>query len=92
MNIIRHNNLFQSEPYALYKNDTAPLTGNDQYEGFVIDLIHEIALLEGFNYTFIRNPDDKNGDYNETTKTWNGMIGDILSGVNYFYLETIRDH
>ncbi|KAF5280669.1 hypothetical protein FQA39_LY05317 [Lamprigera yunnana] len=69
-----------SEPYVFYKNSTSTLLGNDQFEGFVIDLIYEISQLEGFNYTLIRNEDDKNGDYDPITKTWNGMIGDILSG------------
>lgn len=60
---------------------TTPLTGNDQYEGFAVDIIKELAFMEGFNYTFIRNEDDTNGAYNAKTDTWNGMIGDVLSGV-----------
>ncbi|KAK4881572.1 hypothetical protein RN001_004891 [Aquatica leii] len=69
-----------SEPYAFFKNSTSALVGNDQFEGFVVDLIYEISKLEGFNYTLIRNEDDKNGDYDPVTKTWSGMIGDVLSG------------
>lgn len=63
------------------------LTGNTQYEGFSIDLIHELSLLEGFNYTFLRNPDDKNGNYNSDTGKWDGMMGDVLSGVTNFIIK-----
>uniref|UniRef100_A0A1Y1KNL0 Ionotropic glutamate receptor C-terminal domain-containing protein n=2 Tax=Photinus pyralis TaxID=7054 RepID=A0A1Y1KNL0_PHOPY len=69
-----------SEPYTFYKNSSTVLLGNDQFEGFVVDIISEISKLEGFNYTLIRNEDDKNGDYDPVTQSWNGMIGDILSG------------
>ncbi|XP_031334835.1 glutamate receptor ionotropic, kainate 2-like isoform X2 [Photinus pyralis] len=68
------------QPYAMLKTTSAPLTGNDQFEGFAIDLIRELSNLEGFKYTFIRNEDDLNGSYNSTSGKWNGMIEDILSG------------
>lgn len=52
------------------------------FEGFVIDIIREISLMEGFKYKFVRNMDDRNGDFNPTTKKWNGMIGDLLHKVS----------
>ncbi|KAF2905279.1 hypothetical protein ILUMI_00899 [Ignelater luminosus] len=70
-----------TEPYGMLKETQVKLEGNDQYEGFAIDIIHELSKLEGFNYTFIVRADKKNGDYNETTKEWSGMIGDVINRV-----------
>ncbi|KAK5649935.1 hypothetical protein RI129_000964 [Pyrocoelia pectoralis] len=68
------------QPYAMLKTTSTALTGNDQFEGFSIDLIHELSILEGFKYTLIRNEDDLNGSLNPTSGKWNGMIQDILTG------------
>lgn len=57
------------------------LYGNEQYEGFGIDLIMEMANLEGFNYTFIIQEDKSNGARNEKTGKWSGMIGKVMDGV-----------
>ena len=27
--------------------------------------------------------DNMFGDYNETTRSWNGLVGDLVSGVNH---------
>lgn len=55
------------------------LSGNDRYEGFGIDLIHELSLLVGFNYTFIIRHDKSNGAKGSNGK-WSGMIGDVMDG------------
>ncbi|KAF5280668.1 hypothetical protein FQA39_LY05316 [Lamprigera yunnana] len=68
------------QPYAMLKSTSSKLTGNDQFEGFSIDLIKELAKLEGFKYNFVRNEDDLNGSYNSTSGKWNGMMNDILTG------------
>ncbi|GJQ66264.1 hypothetical protein Trydic_g15637 [Trypoxylus dichotomus] len=67
-------------PYGMLKESEEPLSGNDRFEGFAIDLIHELSLIEKFNYTFIIREDKANGDWNNETKQWSGMIGDILTG------------
>ncbi|GLV43975.1 Kainate-type ionotropic glutamate receptor subunit 1D [Carabus blaptoides fortunei] len=67
----------ETEPYAMYRESSAKLTGNDRYEGFGIDLISELALLLGFKYTFLLHPDSNYGSYNKTTKEWNGMIREL---------------
>ena len=36
----------------MLKETSEQLIGNDRFEGFCIDLIHEIATDLGFNYTF----------------------------------------
>lgn len=49
------------------KDSAEKLSGNDQFEGYGIDLIHEIALLLGFNYSFRLVPDGKYGGLNKET-------------------------
>lgn len=41
------------------KEAAAKLTGNNQFEGYAIDLIHEISLILGFNFTFRLVPDGR---------------------------------
>lgn len=66
----------------MLKESAKPLTANDRFEGFAIDLIYELSLVEKFNYTFIIREDKANGDWNNKTGQWSGMIGDLLSGVS----------
>lgn len=73
----------------MLKETQVKLEGNDQYEGLAIDIIHELSKLEGFNYTFIVRGDKKNGDYNETTKEWSGMIGDVISRVMFSFSDNL---
>uniref|UniRef100_A0A8W7PVP5 Ionotropic glutamate receptor C-terminal domain-containing protein n=1 Tax=Anopheles coluzzii TaxID=1518534 RepID=A0A8W7PVP5_ANOCL len=54
------------------------LTGNERFEGFGIDLIHELSLMLGFNYTFILQEDGVYGSLNRDTKKWNGMVLELL--------------
>ncbi|CAG9769593.1 unnamed protein product [Ceutorhynchus assimilis] len=68
-----------TEPYGMLKETSENLVGNERYEGFSIDLIHELSLLEGFNYTFTVQHDGKNG--NKVNGRWTGMIGAVIDGV-----------
>nr|QNL15101.1 ionotropic receptor 4 [Aulacocentrum confusum] len=67
-----------SAPYCMLKDSTMELKGNAQYEGYNVDLIHEISRILGFNYTFTIVPDKKYGSYNKVTKEWDGMIKELL--------------
>lgn len=60
------------------KDSAEKLSGNDQFEGYGIDLIHEIATLLGFNYTFRLVPDGRYGGYNKETGEWDGMVRELL--------------
>jgi ionotropic glutamate receptor len=71
------------------KESSVPLHGNERYEGFGIDLIAELSKELGFNYTFIIREDKKNGEYDETTNEWNGMIGDVINKVGTNHREKI---
>nr|XP_037875292.1 glutamate receptor ionotropic, kainate 2 [Bombyx mori] len=54
-------------------------TGNDRYEGYSKDLIHEI-LKESLklNYEIEIVPGNGYGSYNKDTKSWDGLIGQLL--------------
>ncbi|KAK0084291.1 hypothetical protein PV325_007314 [Microctonus aethiopoides] len=67
-----------SAPYCMLKDSSKELQGNAQYEGYSIDLIHEISRILGFNYTFRIVPDKKYGSYDKEKKEWNGMIKELL--------------
>lgn len=64
----------------MLKETSENLVGNERYEGFSIDLIDELSLLEGFNYTFTVQHDGKNG--NKVNGRWTGMIGAVIDGVS----------
>lgn len=64
------------------RESSQKLVGNDQFEGYAIDLIYEISKLLGFNYTLKLVPDGRYGSYNEDTKEWDGMMGELLQQVN----------
>lgn len=68
----------------MLKETASSLTGNDRFEGFGIDLIHELSLIEGFNYTFVIRADKANGSKNKTTGKWSGMIGDVREYVSLY--------
>ncbi|XP_017769340.1 PREDICTED: glutamate receptor ionotropic, kainate 2-like [Nicrophorus vespilloides] len=67
-----------TDPYGMLKESQSSLTGNDRFEGFGIDLIHELSVMEGFNYTFIIREDKSNGAKHPVTGKWSGMIGDLM--------------
>lgn len=72
------------------KEASNKLIGNDQYEGFGIDLIECLSEMLGFNYTFILQDDGANGSYNRTTGTWDGMLRKIKDGVSSIILLLVQ--
>lgn len=65
----------------MLKETSAQLTGNDRFEGFGIDIIHELSVMLGFKYEFRLQEDGAYGSLNPETKEWNGMIGAIRARV-----------
>ncbi|KAG4072084.1 hypothetical protein HA402_015583 [Bradysia odoriphaga] len=65
-------------PYGMLTDSTTKLSGNDRFEGFGIDLIHELSLVLGFKYEFRLQEDGKYGSVNNVTKEWDGMIGEVI--------------
>lgn len=66
----------------MLKDSATLLTGNDRFEGFGIDLIHELSLMLGFNYTFTLQEDKVYGSIINGTNEWDGMIRELLDMVN----------
>lgn len=60
------------------KDSAAKLTGNNQFEGYAIDLIREISMILGFNFTFRLVPDGRYGSMNKLTGEWDGMVRELL--------------
>ncbi|KAG8227033.1 hypothetical protein J437_LFUL013820, partial [Ladona fulva] len=67
-----------SPPYGYLKHSATKLTGNDRFEGFGIEVIHEVSLMLGFNYTFRLQHDGVYGSLNRKTGQWNGMIRQLM--------------
>lgn len=70
----------QNPPYGMLKDSAQELVGNSRFEGFGIDIIHELSLMLGFNYEFRLQKDGKYGAIDNVTKEWNGMIREIRDG------------
>ncbi|XP_043982597.1 glutamate receptor 3b isoform X1 [Gambusia affinis] len=67
-------------PYVMYKKKFADLKGNDRYEGYCVDLASEIAKHVGIKYKLSIVMDGKYGARDPETKTWNGMVGELVYG------------
>lgn len=76
------------------------LTGNDKYEGYCIDLLDAIASSEHFDNNMkyvIREVADNSYGRKDADGRWNGMIGELLSGVRrgccscYYRINSIVD-
>lgn len=72
----------QSDPYFMLKESSETLTGNDRFEGFVVDVIDEVSKLLGFNYVLKIVSDNNYGTYNVETGEWNGIIRELLDNVS----------
>lgn len=64
----------------MLRDSSMQLTGNDRFEGFGVDVIHELSLMLGFNYQFHLQEDGVYGSLNNVTKEWNGMIRALQDG------------
>lgn len=60
----------------MLKDSAEKLSGNERFEGFGIELIHELSLMLGFNYTFHLQADGAYGS-KDADGNWNGMIREI---------------
>ncbi|TWW74882.1 Glutamate receptor 3 [Takifugu flavidus] len=67
-------------PYVMYKKNYMQMDGNDRYEGYCVDLASEIAKHVGIRYKLSIVPDGKYGARDPETKTWNGMVGELVYG------------
>lgn len=67
----------------MLKDSKYELTGNDRFEGFVVDIIDEMSKMLGFDYQFKLVEDSKYGTIDPTTGEWNGIIRELLDEVGF---------
>ncbi|XP_059813036.1 glutamate receptor ionotropic, kainate 4 isoform X2 [Hypanus sabinus] len=65
-------------PYVMLKPNHQELQGNDQYEGFCVDMLKELSEILKFHYKIQLVADGVYG-VAETNGTWTGMIGELIS-------------
>ncbi|XP_050735259.1 glutamate receptor ionotropic, kainate 2-like isoform X6 [Eriocheir sinensis] len=53
------------------------LTGNNRYEGFCVDMLHDIATMIGFQYKIHLTPSRTYGIQDPVTGEWNGMVREL---------------
>lgn len=61
----------------MLKDSALQLAENERFEGFGIDIIHELSIMLGFKYIFKLQEDGAYGTYNNDTGEWNGMIQEL---------------
>ncbi|XP_037032418.1 glutamate receptor ionotropic, kainate 1-like [Bradysia coprophila] len=66
-----------AEPFVMLRDDTT-LTGNERFEGYIIDLLDLIGKKLGFKYEVHLVPDNRYGHL--VDGEWNGIIGQVRSG------------
>merc|ERR1719339_104206 len=72
--------ILRGEPYLSLKADHAGRTGNDKYEGYIMDLLDELASKLTCKFSVKMVADDKYGTFDPATGKWAGMIGEVSSG------------
>ncbi|KAL7729989.1 hypothetical protein ACLKA6_009287 [Drosophila palustris] len=68
-----------NKPYASLVESINTLVGNNQFEGYGVDLIKELAEKLGFDFTF-RNGGNDYGSFNKTTNLTTGYLKEIVEG------------
>ncbi|CAH1408163.1 unnamed protein product [Nezara viridula] len=60
-------------PYVMSSGEN-----RSKFEGFCIDLLHQVAQMAGFQYRLELVPDGKYGAYDPETGEWNGMVRQLM--------------
>merc|ERR1712183_924078 len=69
------------EPFMMLRPDHSNRIGIDKDEGFLMDLLHEVSANLKFKTLSVSVvPDGKYGRYDNTTNSWNGMVGEVVNG------------
>ncbi len=60
------------------------MTGQDiELSGYCVDLLNKLSENLGFRYTLYIVQDGNYGKFDKTTRSWNGIIADIINRVCY---------
>ncbi|XP_044192008.1 glutamate receptor ionotropic, kainate 5-like isoform X1 [Thunnus albacares] len=65
-------------PYVMRKSNYQDFHGNDQYEGFCVDMLRELADILKFNFR-IKLVDDGLYGAPEPNGSWTGMVGELIN-------------
>uniref|UniRef100_A0AAQ5ZE36 Glutamate receptor n=1 Tax=Amphiprion ocellaris TaxID=80972 RepID=A0AAQ5ZE36_AMPOC len=65
-------------PYVMRKDNYQDFQGNDQYEGFCVDMLREIADILKFSFK-IKLVDDGLYGAPEANGSWTGMVGELIN-------------
>ncbi|XP_016893326.1 glutamate receptor ionotropic, kainate 5 isoform X4 [Cynoglossus semilaevis] len=65
-------------PYVMRKDNYQDLEGNDQYEGFCVDMLRELANILKFSFK-IKLVDDGLYGAPEPNGSWTGMVGELIN-------------
>ncbi|XP_006785307.1 glutamate receptor 1-like [Neolamprologus brichardi] len=76
-------------PYMMLKKNHEQFWGNDKYEGYCAELAAEIAKHVGFTYRLELVGDGKYGARDAETKMWNGMVGELVYGGVFSFLDPL---
>ncbi|EPY73111.1 glutamate receptor 1 isoform 3 [Camelus ferus] len=73
--------IWDEDPYVMLKKNANQFEGNDRYEGYCVELAAEIAKHVGYSYRLEIVSDGKYGARDPDTKAWNGMVGELVYGI-----------
>ena len=70
----------QEAPFVINKTDK---NGKEVFEGFCIDMFKKLANSSQLqlDYVIRKRNDTKYGAWNKKTKSWDGMISELIEGV-----------
>ena len=71
----------QEEPYVMMRPNAVFLTGNDRFEGFVVDILRLVAEGAGFDYEICLSTDGRYGHV-DVGGQWDGIIGEVTRHVS----------
>merc|ERR1712066_1166647 len=70
----------EHEPWIKLKADSGSRLGNDRFEGFVMDLLDQLAAKTGARFEADLQWDGRYGGLDENSGVWSGMIGSVING------------
>ena len=70
----------QEKPYLMKKADSDDREGNDRFEGYIVDLLEQLAHKARFTYSITLVKDGKYGRRMEDGR-WIGMIREVIESV-----------
>jgi len=65
----------------MLKLNSPYLAGNDRFEGYLADILMKLATSAGFEYEIRLAKDGRYGELGSNGH-WDGMIGEVLTGVS----------